>query len=282
MNAVPTVRLERGGLYGPVGVVDTAASRRFTIRGVLQGASLLDPPAASVNSSLSQGPGPVVETRYQLAWFHAAQRHPEGRGLMLGFGGGCGAVGLLHEFPQIRLDGVESDPAMATMAREFHPLVRHYEREGRLRLTVADAEDYLAQAGPDYNFVIADLAVDGDSVGALNSLSLIRLIGDAAPEIWFRVFASVPDGEIEPFLDKFAESGAPVDWLVSPVSVTAPIPRTRDWILAAGVPSLPDLGSFEPYARFGGPKVAEIRDAYRRLAGRAISASEARGMAAAG
>lgn len=282
MTAVPTVRLERGGLYGPVGVVDTAASRRFTIRGVLQGASLLDPSATSVDPSLAQGPGPVVETRYQLAWFHAAQRHPEGHGLMLGFGGGCGAVGLLHEFPQIRLDGVEADPAMATMAREFHPLVRHYEREGRLRLTVADAEDYLAQAGPDYDFVVADLAVDGDSVGALNSPSLIRLIADAAPEIWFRVFASVPDGEIEPLLEKFAESGAPVDWLLSPVSVTAPIPRTRDWILAAGVPSLPDPGSFEPYARFEGSNVAEIREAYLRLAGRAISATEARRMAAAG
>lgn len=282
MNAVPTVRLERGGLYGAVGVVDTSAARRFTIRGVLQGASLLEPPAASVDSSLPQGPGPVVETRYQLAWFLAAQRHVGGRGLMLGFGGGCGAVGLLHEFPQFCLDGVEADPAMATMAREFHPLVRHYEREGRLRLTVADAEDYLAQAGSDYDFAIADLAVDGDSVGALNSSSLIRSIAGAAREIWFRVFASVPDGEIEPFLDKFEESGAPVDWLVSPVSVAAPVPRTRDWILAAGVPSLPGPDSFEPYAGIKGSKVAEIREAYRRLAGRAIPAAEARRMAAAG
>ena len=201
---------------------------------------------------------------------------------MLGFGGGCGAVGVLHEFPEIRLDGVEADPAMATMAREFHPLVKHYEREGRLRLTVADAEDYLAQAGSGYNFVIADLAVDGDSVGALNSSSLIRSIAEAAPEVWFRVFASVPDGEIEPLLDKFAESGTPVDWLVSPVSVATPIPRTRDWILAAGVPRLPSLGSFEPYAGIAGAKVAEIREAYRRLAGRSISAPEARRMAAAG
>lgn len=279
---MPTVRLERGGLYGPVGVVDTAASRRFTIRGVLQGASLLDPPAASVDSSLPQGPGPVVETRYQLTWFHAASRHPQGRGLMLGFGGGCGAVGLLHQFPQISLDGVEADPTMATMAREFHPLVGYYEREGRLRLTVADAEDYLEQAGSDFDFVIADLTVDGDSVGALNSSSLIRAIASAAPEIWFRVFASIPDGEIEPLLDKFAASGAPVDWLVSPVSVAIPVPRTRDWILVAGVPRLADPRLYEPYAGIEGTNVAEIREAYRRLAGRSISVSEARAIAAAG
>ena len=88
---MPTVRLERAGLYGPVGVVDTAESRRFTIGGVLQGASLLRPAASAVAPHLGQGPGPVTETRYQLAWFLAGQRHPAGRGLMLG--GGGGAVG---------------------------------------------------------------------------------------------------------------------------------------------------------------------------------------------
>ena len=70
---MPTVRLEREGLYGPVGVVDTAHARRFTIRGVLQGASLLEPSAASVDPALGTGPGPVIETRYQLAWFLAGQ-----------------------------------------------------------------------------------------------------------------------------------------------------------------------------------------------------------------
>ena len=274
---MPTVRLERAGLFGPVGVVDTADSRRFTIRGVLQGASLLDPPASIVDPALPVGPGPVIETRYQLAWFLAAQRCPQGRGLMLGLGGGCGAVGMLHQFPAMRIDAVEADPAMAAMAREFHPLVNHYEKTGRLRLHVSDAADYLDQAGTAFDFAIADLAVDGDSLGFLDSAPLIQVVAGAAPEVWFRVFGSLPDGDIRPFLEKFDQAGAPIDWLFSPVSIAAPLPRTRDWILAAGLGQPPDPDEFEPYGGVRGPKVAAVREAYRKLVTRAVSASDAIG-----
>lgn len=272
---MPTVRLERAGLFGPVGVVDTADSRRFTIRGVLQGASLLDPPASSVDPALPLGPGPVIETRYQLAWFMAAQRCPEGRGLMLGLGGGCGAVGLLHQFPAMQVDAVEADPAMLAMAREFHPLVSHYEKTGRLRLHVADAADYLDQAGTAFDFAIADLAVDGDSLGFLDSAPLIQAVAGAAPEVWFRVFGSLPDGDIRPFLEKFDQAGAPIDWLFSPVSIAVPLPRTRDWILAAGLGQPPDPDEFEPYVGVRGKKVAAVREAYGKLVTRAVAATVA-------
>ena len=272
---MPTVRLERAGLFGPVGVVDTADSRRFTIRGVLQGASLLDPPASFVDPALPAGPGPVIETRYQLAWFLAAQRCPEGRALMLGLGGGCGAVGLLHQFPAMQIDAVEADAAMVAMAREFHPLVSHYETTGRLRLHVADAADHVDQAGSVFDFAIADLAVDGDSLGFLDSAPLIQAVAGAAPEVWFRVFGSLPDGDLRPILEKFGQAGAPIDWLFSPVSVAVPLPRTRDWILAAGLGQAPDPDEFEPYRGVRGAKVAAVREAYRKLATRAISATAA-------
>ncbi len=273
---MPTVRLERAGLFGRVGVVDTADARRFTIRGVLQGASLLNPSASTVDPALRAGPGPVIETRYQLAWFLAGHRRPTGRGLMLGLGGGCGAVGMLHQFQGMQIDAVEADPAMAAMAREFHPLVSHYEQTGRLRLHIADAVDYLEQAGSAFDFAIADLAVDGDSLDVLNSTPLIQAVAGAAREVWFRVFASLPDGEIRPFLEKFAAAGAAVDWLFSPMSVSVPLPRTRDWILAAGVGRPPDPDGFEPYKGVHGSKVAAVREAYRRLVTRAVSAGAAR------
>lgn len=272
---MPTVRLEREGRFGPVGVVDTADARRFTIRGVLQGASLLDPPASDVDARLAAGPGPVIETRYQLAWFLAGQRHPRGRGLMLGFGGGCGAVGLLHQFQDMTLDAVESDPAMAAMAREFHGLVGHYERAGRLRLHVAEAVDFLASADAAYDFVIADLAVDGDSLPLLDSDLLIGTVAAAAPEIWFRVFASLPDGDLRPLLEKFQAAAAPVQWLYSPVSPDVSLPRTRDWILASGVRQRPDPDAFEPYVGLAGAKTKAVRAAYRKLATRALEAGEA-------
>lgn len=271
-----TVRLERVGLFGAAGVVDTAAARRFTIGGVLQGASLLSPSAASVDASLPLGPGPVIETRYQLAWFLAGQRHSAGHGLMLGLGGGCGAVGLLHQFPDMVLDAVDADPTMMAMAREFHPLVGYYERQGRLHLHLADAGDYLAQASVSYDFAIADLVVDGgEGLRQLNSLPLIRALADSAPEIWFRMFGSLPDGEIHPILDKFASAGSPVDWLFSPVGLTVPLPKMRDWILAAGVPECPDPYGFQPYQGLRGRPIGSVQDAYGKLASRVLPAADA-------
>ncbi len=269
---MPTVRLERDGLFGPVGVVDTADARRFTIGGVLQGASLLRPGADAVEPSLGNAPGPVIETRYQLAWFLPAQRHPSGTGLMLGFGGGCGAVGLLHQFPGLALDAVDADPSMAAMAREFHPLVRHYERQGRLRLSVSEAEDYLAHSSQRFDFVIADLVVNADSLGAIDSQPLAEAVAGSAPEAWFRVFGSLPDGELQPVADKLGAAGLGVNWFYSPVSAAVPIPRTRDWILAAGVRAPPDPDAFLPYAGMRGRPVSAVRAAYRKLAAQALPA----------
>lgn len=262
---MPTVRLERPGLYGPVGVVDTADARRFTIGGVLQGASLLRPAAGTVAAHLGQGPGPVTETRYQLAWFLAGQRHPVGRGLMLGLGGGNGVVGLLHQFPELTMHAVDADPVMVAMAREFHPLIGHYEREGRLRLHVAQALDYLDRAREEADFVIADLVVDSESLEAVGSKALLEAIAAAAPEVWFRVFGSMPDGELQPILDGFQAAGLPVRWLLSPVNRLVPLPKPRDWILSAGVARLPDPDDFVPYREVRGSAVARVQAAYRKL-----------------
>lgn len=269
---MPTVRLERTGRFGAVGVVDTADARRFSIGGVLQGASLLRPPAREVDASLAPGPGPVIETRYQLAWLLAGQRHQDGQGLMLGFGGGCGAVGLLHQFPGITLDAVEADPAMAAMAREFHPLVGYYERQGRLRLHLDDAEEYLAHSSKTYDFVIADLVVNADSLLRIDSDPLIQAVSEAAPEAWFRVFGSLPDGEIQPVITKLAAHGPGVTWLFSPVSAAVSIPRTRDWILATAVRRPPAPDAFVPFAATRGLGVKAVQAAYRKLAAGAIPA----------
>ncbi len=263
---MPTVRLERDGLFGRVGVVDTADARRFTIGGVLQGASLLRPSAADVDPTLPPGPGPVIETRYQLGWFLPGQRHPSGRTLMLGLGGGCGAVGLLHEFPDLALDAVDADPAMVRMAREFHPLIPYYERQGRLRLTVADAVAHLGRSAGRYDYAIADLVVNADLTDPVDSVPLVQGLADVSGEIWFRVFGSLPDAEIEPILRKFTSAGAPADWLYSPISHSVPIPRTRDWIVAAGVRHVPDPDAYRPFASLRGPRVESVRQAYRKLA----------------
>ncbi len=263
---MPTVRLERDGLFGRVGVVDTAHARRFTIGGVLQGASLLHPPAADIDPALPAGPGPAMETRYQLGWLLAGQRHPAGRALMLGLGGGCGAVGLLHEFPDLVLDAVDADPAMVRLAREFHPLVELYRRKGRLRLTVGDAVAFLEQVEHRYDFAVADVVVNGDWMTSVDLCPLIERLGAITTEIWLRVFGSLPDGDLQAVLECFASTVLPANWLYSPVSHAVAIPRTRDWIVAAGVPRPPDPDAYRPFEGLPGPDVEAVRQAYRKLA----------------
>ncbi len=51
---------------------------------------------------------------------------------MIELGIGVGAVGLLHQFLELRPDVAEIDPRIIEMAREFHPPAGYYEKAGRL------------------------------------------------------------------------------------------------------------------------------------------------------
>ena len=99
---------------------------------------------------------------------------------------------------------------------------------------MARARDYLARALEPPDFVIADLVVDSESLEAVGSEALVGAIAAAAPEVWFRVFGSLPDGELLPILDRFQAAGLPVRWLLSPVnrlvpSAQAPGLDSRRW-----------------------------------------------------
>lgn len=270
---MPTVRLEREGLCGPVGVVDTAWARRFSIAGVLQGASLLRPSAADIDAALPAGPGPVIETRYQLAWLSAGRRHPAGRGLMIGFGGGVGAAGLLHQFPELRLDAVEIDPRIVEMAREFHPLARDYEKTGRLNVTVADGADFLADARSYWDFAIADIVTAGEDAETLRSLAMIDSLLAAAGEVWLHVFGAVRDARLHEVLGKFDAAGRPAAWLLSPVRLDVPLPAQRNWVVTTA--ALPDPRGFAPFAGLRGPQVEKVREGYAKLTANAVSRAEA-------
>ncbi len=275
---MPTVRLEREGLFGPVGVVDTAQARRFSIGGVLQGASLLKPSATDVDPALPAGPGPVIETRYQLAWLLAGQRYPAGRGLMIGLGGGSGVVGLLHQFPELSLDVVDVDPRVVEMALEFCPLLKSYEKAGRLTLTVADGEEFLKGLDAKYDFVIADIVVDGDEIELLTSSSFIRSLAGASREVWLHVFGSIWDGYLHEVLEEFDETEQAVAWLFSPVRPDIQMPAHRNWIATTAAMELPDPRGFVPFVELRGPQVAAIREGYAKLVAHAITRGEARSL----
>lgn len=272
---MPTVRLEREGLFGPVGVVDTAWARRFSIAGVLQGASLLQPSAGDIDAALPAGPGPVIETRYQLAWLLAGRRHPAGCGLMIGFGGGSGAVGLLHQFPKLRLDAVEIDPRVVEMAREFHPLVGRYEQEGRLTLRTADGADFLADAGSYWDFAIADVVTAGEDAETLKLPAMIDALTAAAGEAWLHVFGAVRDARLHEVLGRFDAAGRPATRLFSPVRIDVPLPAQRNWVVTTAPPATTGARGFTPFAGLRGPRVETVREGYAKLAANAITRAEA-------
>jgi len=72
--------------------------------------------------------------------------------LLIGLGGGAMVRFINHHFPDVRLDVVEIDPAMVTVAREFFGTVAG----PRTRIMVADGRDYLERAAERYDLVLID------------------------------------------------------------------------------------------------------------------------------
>ena len=72
--------------------------------------------------------------------------------LLVGLGGGAMVRFINHHFPGVRLDVVEIDAAMVTVARDFFGTT-----EGpRTRILVADGRDYLERATERYDLVLID------------------------------------------------------------------------------------------------------------------------------
>ncbi|MEO5348069.1 MAG: hypothetical protein H7836_00235 [Magnetococcus sp. YQC-3] len=81
---------------------------------------------------------------------------------MIGLGGGSLAKFFLHHYPECRVDVVDSNPAMAGIARQFFFL----PIENRLTLHCADGKEFVADMagrGPLYDLILVD-AFDHDGM----------------------------------------------------------------------------------------------------------------------
>ena len=108
---------------------------------------------------------PVVETLMDLeqphvllhAYSQAAMmalvyRPQPGSCLLIGLGGGSMVRFLNHHFPEMRLDVVELDPAVVSVARDFFGTT-----EGpRTHIFVADGREYLERAKARYDVILID------------------------------------------------------------------------------------------------------------------------------
>ena len=76
--------------------------------------------------------------------------------LLIGLGGGAIVRYVNHEFPVMRLDVVEIDPAIVRVARDWFGI-----REGpRTRINVADGHEYLRRSTERYDVILIDAYLD--------------------------------------------------------------------------------------------------------------------------
>ena len=77
--------------------------------------------------------------------------------LLVGLGGGALVHFINHDFPQVRLDVVEIDPAMVKLTKDWFGT-----GEGpRTRILVADGAEFLRRSGGRYDVILLDAHLDG-------------------------------------------------------------------------------------------------------------------------
>ncbi|MHA1539514.1 MAG: spermidine synthase [Alphaproteobacteria bacterium] len=82
---------------------------------------------------------------------------PPQKALFLGVGGGIVLKMYHHFYPDLKMTGVEIDPAVLKVAREVFDLK---EEKGKLDLFVDDARHFVTQATEKYDIIIVDLYKD--------------------------------------------------------------------------------------------------------------------------
>lgn len=235
--------------FGPLVVQDSDRARELTLNGQVQGGAYLAPGAAVVKAGL-QGPGPVSTCLYSQGWLAAAAGHPRGTVLMVGLGSGAGPVSVLFNFSEISVDVVEIDPVMVTEARKWVPLLDHYIDQGRLRIHVADAKDFVSAPETKWDLLCSDGYTGGNSlaVGGKDH-GFYRNARKCCGEIWLN-WIGVANGirMMQEFDALGAEGWSPERIYVPGAQLYPDLSRPRNWILTSEIPGAEALDSFQPYA----------------------------------
>ncbi len=259
------------GLFDTIHVVDSFPARKVFACGKLQGSMTLDPQADQVYPTCPPGPGPVTTITYQLAWLMAGVRHPHGCGLMLGLGAGSGAVALLHHFPQLSLQVVEIDPAMIRVAREYFPLVHHFERQGRLEIINANAADFASASAALYDFALIDISIDAaDAQMQILSRTFSEAVMRIAGEVWINALTA----KDAPFLGKLMRAYEGLTTLFSSEPLTAWLPIKRNWITTNASLDMKNLQALQPYPGLNSDSAEKARRIYAELLTHRLSCSE--------
>ncbi len=260
---------------GLIEIVETSGLRKLTANGFLLGASYLKPSSTDIFPSALNGPGPIPQTSYQLAWLLAARRFPYGKGLMAGLGSGSGAVSLLYHFTRLSLDVVEIDSAMASIAREYFPLTLMFEKTGQMKIVHADVFEFLDSVKNPYDFVLFDIVSRNDkNPDEIKQHSFAEKITKAGREVWVNVICSRESLFLLGLLNAFKKAGRPVRHLFSPTPFDHWLPLRRNWILTTADVDPIDCNLFVPFQGLNGKSQKNCKEDFKTLLGNHLAGSE--------
>lgn len=180
-------------------------------------------------------PGAIAASRYLYAFIIPVWHFPTSHGLMLGLGAGIGAAMLLTLFPALSLTVVEIDSEIIRLARAYFPLISLYEKQKRLTIIQANANDYIHATQNTFSFVLLDI-FSGDESSQYN-LALLEDVQALAPYFMANMITT------EAMRPNVSDD---LLWIR-----TSPNPATQrsNWMLTNMQRFSPDIGSFELFSQ---------------------------------
>lgn len=259
------VRARENSAVGTIEVVEDQIGRRILMNQQNQGGALFEPSAADYlarlpdaaawiareneNDSLALEPGPVPDSFFNAAWLPIALQHRQGRGLALGLGSGSGLVALLSECPDMTLVVVEKDATVVALARQWFPLLRWLEAEGRVQVVIGEAGAWLdSHALKDFDFLINDVFHGENEAPDILTPARLAALRDAGLDLWLNLIIDPKNDRLRNTLARFAAAGCPFQYaaLSCPPGLVQRI--SANWIFATRAPDVKAVRAHQPFA----------------------------------
>lgn len=178
--------------------------------------------------------------------------------LIVGLGGGAFVHFLNHYFPDLRLDVVELDPAVVTVARDYFGTAEN----ARTRIFVGDGRDFLQRAADRYDLILLDAHLHPgaatDKTGhplSLQTQAFYRSLHERLRPGGAALFNLIARGEEQAYIASICRAFAATELLWTPargnvIVVAMPGPTPDEATLHARARALDRRGdygfSFEP------------------------------------
>ena len=172
--------------------------------------------------------------------------------LLIGLGGGAFVHFLNRQFPELRLDVVELDPAVVKVAREYFGTIEN----ARTRIFVGDGRDFLQRAAGRYDLILLDAhlhpGAETDKTGhplSLQTQAFYRSLHERLQPGGAALFNLIARGEERAYIDSICRAFSATEVLWTPargnvIVVAQPGPMPDDATLHARARALDGRGDY--------------------------------------